>query len=368
MIKFLLFTLIVFKVSAGEASECESGLLRKVTAQRSLFITNPSVVDSEMTSSGPLSFGQVFIDGARGASDAGLQAFRMFDTYRALSYFNGFFVGDRTAGPLFNVWPMAYSRPERILEKTPFRLLAIAFRLDLASAKDAGEVRFIYGAYEPSLGVRDLTVNFEYALPFTPSHPKVLDWARGLAALSDLEYGPEYESALLNLVGQFLRFGRNLSTLKRIHVNEQLFGSGWDLREFVFDESSKQIVLNTLKKSPDISLNTELESDLVRWLNDNEASVVRGDYELPFEFQAGRGFLPDDGFRWFEDNPFVKPSVKQALNIQTCVGCHGAGTRTEFMHVEPRSFGEESRISDFVKAELVKRKDHLISIICRKVQ
>jgi hypothetical protein len=42
------------------------------------------------------------------------------------------------------------------------------------------------------------------------------------------------------------------------------------------------------------------------------------------------------------------PEARHKFSLNTCDGCHGAETGTEFLHVFPRVVGEQSRISGFL--------------------
>ena len=114
------------------------------------------------------------------------------------------------------------------LSRAPFRLLAIAGRLDLTTSPN-GEGRFVYGLVDPRTGEPGLmTVAFEFALPSSGAANDRQTWAARWHALAAHSFGNDYNAALEALTDAFA----NASALSQVRTNEAAFGSPWELREW----------------------------------------------------------------------------------------------------------------------------------------
>lgn len=349
----------------ARASACD----QDVDANRSLAITHLSVVDDQRTNrSGPWSFATIFRRAAADAADAGRIAYDWLHQYSTARSFNGFVLPERSSGPLFAIWPQKLEssalRATLDLEKSPFKLLAIIFRPDLADARYFGEGRFVFGVLDPRRGPQDMTVIFEFALKPTPNLPSRQSWYKAIAKLSHFTEGEAYNRALQRLTDEFSYPYGQTSQLRRLRSNDQYFGQGWDLREFRFSHRERRFMMQAVDKTPDASLNTTELSPLVQWLQSNRAQVLAGTHQLPTEFASASSFLLDDGFDWFAGNPSIDEDLRQAFAKTTCSGCHGRATATEFLHLSPREPYAETVRSAFLQGQLVERVEHLRAALC----
>lgn len=344
-----------------------------IKAERSLLISSLDVVnDARASQDGVWSFSHVMTS-ALALSDghAGATTYQWLDQWRTLTNLNGFPVGPRSPGIILAEWP----RPGGIapelsqdldLTKAPFRLLAIVFRPDLRTeAKPQGEGRFVFGATSGDQGKANMTVIFEFALPELPSAEGNLSWAKAIAELSLEQDGQQYLQRLQRLTDLFLAPNEGHSHLAQVRTNEQLFGQGWDLREFHLASGGKYLEQAPLANNPDISMNSGTGSpQLLAWVDASREQILRGDFEVPANMLAGSFLVLDDTFRWLAQTQELPEDVKMAFARGTCNGCHGTHTGTRFLHVEPRIESRASRLSSFLKGELPKRAQALEKQVC----
>src|SRR6185295_17183504 len=93
--------------------------------------------------------------------------------------------------PLLAAWPRAHDG-SLDLGRAPFRLVAIASRLDIATSPN-GEARLIYGLVDPVSGEPGLmTVAFEYSLPPLGTANDRQAWAARWHGLASHPFGAEY--------------------------------------------------------------------------------------------------------------------------------------------------------------------------------
>jgi len=221
----------------------------------------------------------------------------------------------------------------------------------------AGELRLVYGLYIPEQGLRDLTWILEYDLPLTATYPNPKKWAEAIAELSRHPMGVSLAFAIDDLITEVLKSGE-ANRFRRLRINEQLFGMGWDMREFHWDRETKNFIQVALKQEPDRSLNFG-GSELFQWILEQPThSQSSEEFQVPAEMRGGRALVPEDGFRWF---PNTEGDAFEHFNRNTCSGCHSGATGTSFMHIEPREGDRESRISPFLSGEMLLRLDDLKS-------
>ena len=334
--------------------------VQKIDPMKSLLIVDSSVVDSPFTEKGgPWSFSRVFknVLGEFNNKNVAESLYRFWEQYE-INHLNGYTWDARSPGVIIDSWPRIDPENFRSLDvsKSPFRLLSIVFRPDLFTSNSAGELRFVYGAKDPSKELLDITLIFEFELKFTYKMPTIKSWLSAIAKLSQHRFGIDYNIFLESLTDQVLYHQYTSSTFKRLRVNEQLFGNSWDMRDFVYDPILQSFKMIPIASEPDASLNTRGTNTLVQWINQHQESVVNEGLNLPVKFRAGRGYLPDNNYSWFPENPNLRNDVIKSFNMKTCTGCHGAVTETRFMHIEPRFKGEQSTISKFLIKALPERK------------
>ena len=293
----------------------------------------------------------------------------------------------------------------------PFRLLAIANRMDLAVPFDAlrdekgrvksplrgsgpvyyqtpqlvdssgGEGRFVFAALdkdgEPMPG--GTTLIFEYGLHGDRKQEGVMNWAMDWHALGRYrEFDGGYLAALADVTGKFTRRvkrDRGPDTqLIRIRTNDGSYGMTREFREFRV--SADGLTHGELAGTPRVEYferGTRENRWLARWLRMgqgglNEATTVRDKiaggphFNLAFPTRARPGSLlpvvamvapvPGNNADYHWDGYSMKDAaLRRSFSLQTCCGCHCGDTGTAFFHIEPRRAGEQSQLSDFMRMD-----------------
>ncbi|MGB1294583.1 MAG: hypothetical protein ACPG6V_03825 [Flavobacteriales bacterium] len=180
----------------------------------------------------------------------------------------------------------------------------------------------------------------------------------------------------------------NGSAINQVRTNERLFetnlgsnweGIDWELREFQIDEATGLLRSSPVKNMPlpvyNYSRNNtngyyaggNSSEGLVNWMYGVTTpgwpywSVYQGNHNIPDHLLAASSIMEDDhqsyygiGF-WhgsFPDNIYddenwhgeaseVNKTVRQQLSLNTCMGCHGAETKTLFTMVRPIGYDQE---------------------------
>ena len=223
-------------------------------------------------------------------------------------------------------WPRLPSG-ELDMTRAPFRLLAVANRLDLASdTKRNGEARLVFGVVSPSGGGIPMTVIFEYNLPCIGG-PDRTAWAERWHALGALEFGPAFNDALSAVVEGYTA-RENLSQLR---TSDVFLSNEWVLREFHLDLAAGALVTAPTAQAPDFTLNNS--SVLVDWVNANAEAVLNNTHVVPESLLGGQAFMAFpalknfnfSGTQWLMGNdgkPLVDAELRHAFASQTCNGCH----------------------------------------------
>ena len=263
------------------------------------------------------------------------------------------------------------------LSLAPFRLIAIANRMDLREKPDAagpaGEGRLIFAltdttADKPTAVPRPMTVNFEYRLPNTLS---LKGWGEAWHALGDSKaFDEPYRVALQAITDRYSSRGAdparpNGSSLAQLRTNESFLNWIWQLREFHLD--SDGLHLSTVKNTPSESFNGS--SALVSFIKANSANVLKGTHVVP-ESMLG-GSIDELLVTWAA--PGIDEPTRKAFAKETCNGCHVQETvsiDTAF-HVSPFKVGVD-KVSPFLNDpknpkgdELGRRAAMLDAAICK---
>lgn len=323
---------------------------------RELVIVDPSVVNDARASNanaGTWSFRRT-VQRLAGSDEAGSRMVEAWLRSYRQKTLNGFPLEDRAGvesllGSGDGAWPRT-STGALDLSRAPFRLLAIVNRLDLAE-HSGPEVRFVYGMVDPFTGAAErMTVGFEFRLPPLGTADDVREWARRWHELSQWPLGEGYRRALEALTESA---GDDLAACR---VNEAVFGSRWQLREWRLDRLQGEATLTPapLPQTPDPSLNGS--ESLARFMLDNAEAIRAGALELPAEMRAGAA--PERRAWRFPSQPEVDDELRHRFALQTCNGCHSSETNSAqgFFHVSPFGPPGVSRLSPFLtESELPRR-------------
>lgn len=292
-------------------------------------------------------------------------------------------------------WLTASGGQRLNLDIAPFKLLAIANRIDLRvhdadSVTSAGEGRFVFGVLKPDgtplpplagPATGAFTVIFEYEL-VARNMKEVNDWAKSWHALNRHALGStSYNRALEKITRRFTDKVRALekpngNAINQIRTNEFSFGPNWELREFVLSPDSGMLSQHTVALTPD-SLALNGTEELARLINENESAILEDTFDFPPELLAAGStagpFLstdfPDFEERTFTPIPLGGPFVdipwsaegirsneaRHRFALNTCHGCHRSETNTGFLqigfpndHDLPRSLKNEALLAAFL--------------------
>jgi hypothetical protein len=227
------------------------------------------------------------------------------------------------------------------LALAPFRLVAIANRLDLRESEAgcqgaAGELRFVYTAVDVTT---HLAVPFSVIveIPYPASHtPR--EWAARWHDVASHPFGAEYNDALAALTAEIT--SNAVRSTVRARTNEVALGLKlglpWELREFGLDTTHgpARLLQVPLMATPRIDL--QRSPSLDAWAADNASKVLAGTFTLPGGFQAGAAPMATSLFRW--ESTTLPEALRHALSLGTCNGCHGGerpGDLLKFQHVAP---------------------------------
>jgi hypothetical protein len=396
--------------SLGEDEEVSSETAAlSVTANRSLFITMPSVTTSSTRTEQPCSAtagdeDKVWTIGhllKREAEKNGITpstyVSRWMNEWHSLQVINEQYVYSVVASQVLESWNRFASDTTMPLYKAPFYLLAIVNRLDLRKHRPngeplGGELRFIFGILHAVEGTNPCpttfydgvsTLIFEYSPVKVDdasgsAENKIRNYASRWLALSEMS-GEDYRNKLDDLTEEVINNGR----LLRIRTNEQAAAGRWDQMEFEPDPETKFIKRSTIKQSPTMALEggSQRMSDWI-WSNRNALYANAFDYEIGrignrtvTDLPIGSYWVPNqfDGteiyFRgavnsvsssdeyWGGPTPTGLPvaelqnwrEARFRFSVGTCRGCHSGDTGTTLLHVVPTVPGTEAGRSAFLK-------------------
>lgn len=243
--------------------------------------------------------------------------------------------------------------PGLSLRKAPVRLLAIVNRMDLARLEPAGmcgaEVRFIFGAIPPPAGDL-LSMIVEFVIPcLTKTQFKLLagEWA-SLETLDWAGSAPPYHAKLKNLLAATA--GRAKAVRLRLTINN--FGT-WDVRQFAF--GSMGLDSQALDREPNVKLGEcqGRKTALGQFAIEQRASILASTHTLTsdlIKFESTVDTTAPNVLTLSPDTPIPElDRVRFALSVNSCVGCHGRETNTNFHHVKNRrKRGDKSILSSFL--------------------
>jgi hypothetical protein len=242
----------------------------------------------------------------------------------------------------------------------PFRLLAIANRLDLGrvgcpnefrtvtdpDSVCGAEVRMIYGL---SSG-KGYHIIVEFILPKIANKDFVRLVQRwlGLAGKDRDEY--------LQSLTQMLADAQAESIGARVRINAKPFSQGpWDLREYRINEFG--ITLDNADREVGILYGPGGKgnsTDLVNFVQQNTAAIAASRYRLVGNLKVDLAQTSRAPFTraltlfQVPANPSQRESLRHILSLNSCTGCHGLESNTEFQHISDRSPNDEAKLSPFL--------------------
>jgi hypothetical protein len=336
-----------------------------VRASRESMIRDPGVVDDPLRTTfnpgssdpraGVWSFGKLMEQAAPTPEAAPDMVEALFSSWLSDQNVNGFQVPGRPAiqSLVLDPWPRINGKLD--LAHAPLRLLAIVNRTDLRNlAKGhAGEGRFVFGVLDRDGFSQLFTLILEYRLP-AASEADVLDWAQRWHALAALPFpGEEYNAALQELTQRFAARGAepgrpNDSALGQLRTNEIVLGGPWELREFELSAETGVLMPSTVKLTPDNALNGDPR--LARFVNENETLILEERHVVPELFDDApflAGASVNDFIHWTAAD-ITNNDARHKLALNTCNGCHGPETGTDFLMVSPREPGSPATLAGFL--------------------
>jgi hypothetical protein len=349
-----------------------------VAIERELMVTDLGVVEDPTrttwsgtlatSSDGAWTFGRLMTAMA-GTQDPSAFVRTWLSQWETSQPIGGFTVPARTAirSQVITPWLTASGGTRLDLTRSPFRLLAIVYRPDLANAaaQSAGEGRFIFGVLSPTGGALPFTVILEYRLPAaTPAD--AARWANDFHALGSMPVGsPAYDSALEALTNRFA--GANVeptrpngSAISQVRSNEIALSSPWELREFRLTAAGA-LAETTVALTPDATFNDS--PTLANLINANAAALKSGTFSLPPNFATGSAPTLSPFFFFWSAPGVSDNDARFMLSVNTCNGCHGGETSTSFLHVTPRQAGTTASLSGFLTG--MSMRDPVVSTTTR---
>ena len=330
-----------------------------VRARKELLIRDLGVVEDPVRTApgGAWTFGHLMENLAPTAAAAPAMVEAMLGTWLSPQSVGGFTVAAR---PLMRdriLAPFPRSADGSLdLSHAPFRLLAIANRIDLRdpARASAGEGRFVFGVLDAGGSPLQMTLIVEYDIP-AASGQEVADLAGAWHALGSIPTpSEEYNAALQTITDRFT--GRdsapgrvNGSALGQLRTNDFSVLGDWELREFHLSATTGQLRPAPLALTPDRSLNHT--TTLADYINANQAAILLEKHTVPESFNGQpfqAGSMITDFFVW--SAPGVDAEARARFAENTCNGCHSSPleTGTFVFQIAPRPLGQESAVSPFL--------------------
>jgi hypothetical protein len=386
---------------------------------RSVEIVHPNIVDDQRASNffdGAWSFRRAIENMAASSTAADTDALlrSIFEPFTADQFVNGEFLEQRggVQGVLFNQFQIPNTSPRQFdLSKAPFRLLAIANRLDLRSATQGGEGRLVFGVTSSDAngvfqGFFSMTLIMEFALPLKAPLDTPAKWAAKWHELDSIDpaTSPVSFSAKLQEITDAFTVrnafvGRpNGSAINQIRTNEIALGVPWQLREFNMTPAGLMAPATT-KASPNHTLLNDSQT-LRDFINQNPVLNATNDtsffsLQMPTTFGGllfAGGKADQAGFtnsRWELSSTETQDTSVAVDNfgLLTCNGCHNENKKSgdiSFYNVMPTTSTQNritgvndgtGKLSDFMllgdpakggrrPAELTRRAQDMGTLLC----
>lgn len=241
------------------------------------------------------------------------------------------------------------SAPQLDLAVAPFRLLAIANRMDVRDElghSANGEARLVFALTggagdDPTVPAMPMTVIFEYALPLSTP---LRGWAESWHALGKhAAFDEAYKAELQALTDRFVSRGMspsdpNGSAISQVRSNESVLNWIWQLREFTLGTDGR-LHQHTVLNTPAASFNRS--EVLQAFIRANAEGLKANKYLVPEGLLAGSA--DQLLFRWSVGD--VDPDAAAAFAKGTCNGCHSEGANPSLdtaFHISPFRKGTAS--------------------------
>jgi len=392
------------------------GCSANVEPLRSIEIVHPNIVNdarSSNASDGVWSFRRLIENMAHSASATDTDPFLrgIFESFPTQVTVNGAVTEGRNSAVAMDRFTIAGSSPRQFnLANAPFKLIAIASRLDLRSATTAGEGRLIFGltnASDPTNPIMDtMSLIVEFALPLVAPLDTPAKWAAKWHELDSIDPATApatFASKLQEITDKFTVrnafAGRpNGSAVNQIRTNEIKFTTFtfWQLREFNMG-SDGLMAPATTKESPNRDFINQSQ-EMRDFINQNPVLNTTTDtsfmsLKMPtvFENTLFLGVKQNQGVsaeqnagRWdlsSTETQFNSVAIDN-FGFLTCNGCHNenkASGDRRFYQVDPTAApGTDGtgRLSQFMTvgdpskggrrpAELTRRANDMGTLLCQ---
>lgn len=404
----------------------------EIIPEKELLITDLGVVESPLAVyPGPLSFGHLVqeLAGKDGPKDWVLDWVTLWETDQVVDA-QSYMCGTQPPEGSGQRVPARPAIRERILEpwkakdgfggqsdeaweinlaNAPFRLLAVANRIDLGAgvvitsrervrvqeegssyANSVPEMRLVFAATDQSGSPLPggFTMIFEYGFRLATKEELSILAAYWHHLGTFGEFDDAYQTHLRNLTtfytnrleasggkrllsgleapnGDLLELqGPTLEAplLGQIRTNDGVFGSPREFRQCEMGRDG--LVAAPLDNTPPAIFADAKSSEsliLTNFLNRHTAEIKEGKHVLPRTLQgrsrrdqiqmlAGHSQIPDNDPEFYWDLRRINDDeVRRRFSMGTCNGCHSGETQTNFFHIHPRDAGVASELSDFLQ-------------------
>ena len=164
--------------------------------------------------------------------------------------------------------------------------------------------------------------------------------------------------------------------IAQVRTNDFLMVAEWEMREFTWSADVAGFRARPVARTPMFTFNSDRRQELQEWIVQNRDEVLSGNFALPDEYLGFVAPVPHDNFKWFKgaenrnhDQPgtqelLIDEPLRHAFAKTTCNGCHSGETDTRFLHIEPRWPLMPALVSNFMLAELPRRRADLERLLC----
>lgn len=345
----------LFACNPASLAPRSSALSEGIVQEKELIVRDLSVVEDPYRTSDPCtsglatwSFGALMsrIAAQAGADDAPAFVLRWLRTWDEDQEVNGFIVPrQRMDGVITARWLRDSGGDSLDLSLAPFRLLAIANRMDLRKVDadgnpiDAGELRFVFGAVNTTCDKMPLTMILEFRQD-AQSADEVAAWAARWHALGSLPFGEEFNAALQDLTDR-------ITTLNQLRTNDNSASFPvWEQRTYVVADGDLR--LSPLNQTPDASLDGS--QTLADYINANEDQIIADQHVVPDELRGGS--IPTD-LDWSGTGMRDPFEARHHFALASCNGCHGDETATALVHIDIRNRYFMSGLSNYLTGSVM---------------